>query len=486
MDNNNFQDSSSLSAVSKIVEREAAVAISLSSVSKSFKMYNSPAEKFKELVHPFKKQFHKEFKALKNISFVVNEGESLGLIGRNGAGKSTLLQIICRILEPTEGAVHVNGRISALLELGAGFNRQFTGRENIYMNGVVRGFTKEQIDERFQAIVDFADIGDFIDQPVKIYSSGMFVRLAFADAIHVDPDILIIDEALAVGDQLFQRKCYSRLERFMEDGKTLIFVSHNSLTVNQLCSRALLIDAGDLILDGPAKLVTAHYERLLFSNPLNTLKIRNEIIEMNKDPLLKGKLQPSVDYEEGSQVESKSIVDEKQGVKTSSEELRAEFISGFVPKSTIEYKNYDVEISDISISTPDGRVVNHLLINGKYIFSYKVKFNIDAEKVSFGMTFKTEKGLILSAGASYQMDKPVALVKEGEQFKVDWHFDCYLLPGNYFMDIGVSSLLNDNRTYLNRIVDAIVFKVLPMNSAGYYGHVTFNHYPVIQKIGESA
>lgn len=455
-------------------------AISVKNISKSFRMYNTPAEKFKELVHPFKKKYHREFRALKDISFSVQRGESIGLVGRNGAGKSTLLQVICGILQPSTGTILVDGTISALLELGAGFNKEFTGRDNIYINGSLRGFTKEQIDERFQRIIDFADIGDFIEQPVKTYSSGMFVRLAFANAIHIDPEILIVDEALAVGDQLFQRKCYSFLEKFREQGKTLIFVSHSTMNINQLCSRALLIDGGELILNGPAKLVTSQYERLLFSNPAHTRKIRDEIVELNAKPDLKQKFMKSM---------ASKRTDAKGGQKGGAEAVsvpeegpRAEFIPDFIPKSTIEYKSYDVEISDISISTPDGRKVNSLIINGEYMFSYSVRFNIESERVSFGMSLKTEKGLILGAGASYEIDRPVDIVRQGEEYKVKWKFTCYLLPGTYFMDIGVSAMLNNNRIYLNRIIDAAALKVQNINSQGYYGLVTFNHRPVIEKV----
>jgi lipopolysaccharide transport system ATP-binding protein len=455
-------------------------AISVKNLSKNFRMYNSPAEKFKEIIHPFKKKYHKEFRALKNIAFSVKRGESVGLVGRNGAGKSTLLQVICGIVPPTAGTINVNGEISALLELGAGFNKDFTGRDNIYINGSLRGFTKEQIDKRFQRIVDFADIGDFIEQPVKTYSSGMFVRLAFANAIHVDPDILIVDEALAVGDQLFQRKCYSFLEKFREQGKTLIFVSHSTLNINQLCNRALLIDGGEVLLDGTARLVTTQYERLLFSNPAFTQKIRNEIIQINASPEIKKKYQKDIDLsvavQDGGMLGGGST--ETEG----SEYVQADFIKGLVPESTIEYKSYDVEIIDIAISTLDGRKVNRLVMNEKYIFSYKVKFNMAAAKVSFGMSLKTDKGLILGAGASYEIDKPIELVRLGEEYEVKWKFTCFLLPGTYFMDIGVSSMLKNNRVYLNRIVDASVFKVQATNSRGYYGFVTFNHHPTIEKV----
>lgn len=476
------------------------IAISVQNISKSFRMYNTPAEKLKELVHPFKKKYHREFPALKDISFSVQRGESIGLVGRNGAGKSTLLQVICGILQPSTGTILVDGTISALLELGAGFNKAFTGRENIYISGSLRGFTKKEIDERFQRIVDFADIGDFIEQPVKTYSSGMFVRLAFANAIHIDPDILIVDEALAVGDQLFQRKCYSFLEKFREQGKTLIFVTHSIMTINQLCSRALLIDGGQLILDGPAKLVTTQYERLLFSNPAHTRKIRDEIVEMNRMPQMSKMSGPSIkpNYpvtQENKKEATQAIIkpgkptDTKGGRKVGAEVVsvpkegpRAEFIPDFTPKSTLEYKNYNVEISDIFISTPDGRKVNSLVINGDYMFSYLVRFNMKAERVSFGMSLKNEKGLILGAGASYEINKPIEIIRQGEEYRVRWKFSCYLLPGTYFMDIGVSAMLNNNRTYLNRIIDAAALKVQPINSHGYYGLVTFNQCPVIEKV----
>jgi lipopolysaccharide transport system ATP-binding protein len=308
----------------------------------------------------------------------------------------------------------------------------------------------------------------------------MFVRLAFANAIHVDPDILIVDEALAVGDQLFQRKCYSFLEKFREQGKTLIFVSHSTLNINQLCNRALLIDGGEVLLDGTARLVTTQYERLLFSNPAFTQKIRNEIIQINASPEIKKKYQKDIDLsvavQDGGMLGGGST--ETEG----SEYVQADFIKGLVPESTIEYKSYDVEIIDIAISTLDGRKVNRLVMNEKYIFSYKVKFNMAAAKVSFGMSLKTDKGLILGAGASYEIDKPIELVRLGEEYEVKWKFTCFLLPGTYFMDIGVSSMLKNNRVYLNRIVDASVFKVQATNSRGYYGFVTFNHHPTIEKV----
>ncbi len=217
------------------------------------------------------------------------------------------------------------------------------------------------------------------------------------------------------GTNSFQRKCYSFLEKFREQGKTLIFVSHSTMNINQLCSRALLVDGGQLILEGSAKLVTTQYERLLFSNPAHTRKIRDEIVELNAKPDLKQKFMQSM---ANKPTATKS--GQKEGAEVVSvpgEGPRAEFIPDFTPKSTIEYKSYDVEISDIFISTPDGRKVNSLVINAEYIFSYKVKFNMDAERVSFGMSLKTEKGLILGAGASYEIDKPVDIIRQSEEYE---------------------------------------------------------------------
>jgi lipopolysaccharide transport system ATP-binding protein len=223
-------------------------------------MYSSPAEKFKELIHPFKRKYHHEFSALKDISFDVKRGECIGIIGRNGSGKSTLLQIICGILQPTGGEIKVNGKISALLELGAGFNPSFTGRENIYINGSLAGFSSEEMDRRFHLIADFADIGKFIDQPVKTYSSGMYVRLAFACSVNVDPDILIVDEALSVGDIFFQQKCHARMEQLLTTGTTIILVSHDMRAIGKYSTKVLLLDKGNCLYWGqPTEAVLRYY-----------------------------------------------------------------------------------------------------------------------------------------------------------------------------------------------------------------------------------
>jgi ABC-type polysaccharide/polyol phosphate transport system ATPase subunit len=235
------------------------IVISIKNLTKTYKLYSNHADRVKETFNPFRKKYHHPFNALTNISFNVKRGEILGIIGRNGSGKSTLLQIICGILQPTSGSVEINGRISALLELGAGFNPEFTGRQNIYMNCAILGLTHEEIDARFDDIVEFADIGDFIGQPVKTYSSGMYVRLAFSIAVSVDPDVLIVDEALSVGDQGFQQKCVDRMMEFRKAGKTMVVCSHSMYLINELCAKIVWLCDGRARSYGKTSKVISEY-----------------------------------------------------------------------------------------------------------------------------------------------------------------------------------------------------------------------------------
>lgn len=240
-------------------------ALNLENVSKVYRLYNNPIDRLKE-TFSHKKKYYNEFYALKNISFTINKGETVGIIGRNGSGKSTLLKIITGVLSPSEGETSTQGSISALLELGAGFNSEYTGIENIYLNGRIMNIPKKQVDESLEEIIKFADIGEHINQPVKTYSSGMFVRLAFAVAISVDPEILIVDEALAVGDTRFQVKCMDKFMEFMEAGKTILFVSHDINSVKRFCKRTIWLNEGELIMDGETDEVTDNYNDFLASD----------------------------------------------------------------------------------------------------------------------------------------------------------------------------------------------------------------------------
>jgi len=233
--------------------------IEVNNLTKVYRLYNSPRDRLREIISLNGKKFHHEFYALNDVSLKVEKGETVGVIGQNGGGKSTLLKIICGVIRPTSGSVHINGRIAALLELGAGFHPEFTGRENVYMNGALIGFSREEMNQRFPAIESFAEIGEFIEQPVKTYSSGMFVRLAFAGAINVNPDILVVDEALAVGDTRFQLKCIEKMKEFKKSGKTIIFVTHDIYSVRNFCDRAIWLHQGMIKLTGDTISVTDAY-----------------------------------------------------------------------------------------------------------------------------------------------------------------------------------------------------------------------------------
>jgi ABC-type polysaccharide/polyol phosphate transport system ATPase subunit len=235
------------------------LAISADSLTKTFRIFGHPGDRIKQALTFGRMRFHREFTALREVSFDVKKGETVGIIGRNGSGKSTLLQLVCGILKPTSGKVEANGRISALLELGSGFNPEFTGRENVYFQGAVLGIQKAEMALRFDDIAAFADIGDFMDQPVRTYSSGMFVRLAFSVAIHVDPKILIVDEALAVGDSSFQSKCFQRIKAFQKNGGSILLVTHSLEQVGHFCDRVFLLDCGNLVADGSASETLTRY-----------------------------------------------------------------------------------------------------------------------------------------------------------------------------------------------------------------------------------
>lgn len=262
---------------------DTSIAVKVDNLSKIYKLYNTPMDRFKEALHPFKKRYHKDFYALNSLCFDIKRGETVGIIGKNGSGKSTLLKIITGVLTPTEGTVKVNGRVSALLELGAGFNPEYTGIENIYFQGNLMGFTREEMDSRIEGILNFADIGEFIHQPVKTYSSGMFARLAFAVAINVEPDILIVDEALSVGDFSFQYKCFMKFKEFQSKNKTVIFVTHSMQDVVRYCHRAIFIHQGNLIEDSyNVEDVVFNYETVIRNKDAKYFVADEELVEEHR------------------------------------------------------------------------------------------------------------------------------------------------------------------------------------------------------------
>ncbi|MCD1259534.1 ABC transporter ATP-binding protein [Paenibacillus athensensis] len=238
------------------------IAIRIENITKAYKLYDKPSDRLKE-VFSFGRKLHKEFRALEHVDFEVRKGETVGIIGKNGSGKSTLLKIIAGTLTPTSGTIQLEGKVSALLELGGGFNPEYSGLENVYLNGAIMGFTKSQMEERLPAIIEFADIGDFLYQPVKTYSSGMFVRLAFAVSINVDPDILIVDEALSVGDMKFQKKCLEKIDALKRSGKTILFCSHDMHAIGEFCNSVVWIQNGRIAESGEAKKVISSYVAMM-------------------------------------------------------------------------------------------------------------------------------------------------------------------------------------------------------------------------------
>jgi lipopolysaccharide transport system ATP-binding protein len=460
--------------------------ISVENLTKVYKLYNQHIDRLKEAIHPRKKKYHRRFFALENVSFQLGKGEIMGIIGKNGAGKSTLLKIITGVLSQTSGKVTVTGSISSMLELGTGFNPELTGMENIYLYNTIKGLSKEEIDGKVDDILAFADIGNFIHQPLKIYSSGMRARLGFATAIHVDPDILIVDEVLSVGDELFKRKCYIQIEKFMKAGKTILFVTHGTGTVLELCTRAILLDRGELILEGSPKLVTTHYQRLLFADSADFGKLREEIRQLNKDEKKKNQFTKDIKDKEAAEKEKdnrKETVEEITGWKKAASQQKEFYVEGFKPKSTIENRKYDVDILDIHIKTLAGERVNNLVMDREYIYTYTVRFHLDAQKISCAIAFRTPQGLTLShsGGVKTRLDN-IEKVKKGEEYLVQWRFKCTLLPRTYYVDVGVIGSIDGEDVYLNRISDANAFKVQKIPGLTYGNYVHLGQQVTVSKI----
>ncbi|HGZ70670.1 MAG TPA: ABC transporter ATP-binding protein [Nitratifractor sp.] len=373
-------------------------AVSVKNLSKIYNIYNEPSDRLKEVLNPFRKSYHSKFYAIDNLSLDIKRGETVGLIGKNGAGKSTLLKIITGVLTPTFGEVKVNGKIASLLELGAGFNPEMSGIENIYLNGTIMGYTKMQMDKRIDAIITFADIGNFIYQPVKMYSSGMFARLAFSVAINVDPDILIIDEALSVGDMAFQNKCFERMNDFIKSDKSILFVSHSLSAIRLLCDKVAWIESGKLIEYGDTKSVTRNYERATYSSS-NQCGIKREAKRV-------------------PQLESGLIKDRVKslGEKTSSEEC---YFSDIALRNSKEGHSNFTTFSDITLEM--------------LICSY-LPHETD---IGLGVAITRQDGLEVSRVNNIRDDKPITL-KPGYT-KVSLSFPkLSLLDGEYFLSFFLS------------------------------------------------
>lgn len=438
------------------------ISIKVENLSKCYHIYDQPRDRLKQFVLPHLQnmigarsgQYFREFWALKDVSFEVKKGETVGIVGRNGSGKSTLLQMICGTLNPTHGSIETKGRIAALLELGSGFNPEFTGRENVYMNASVLGLGKDEIDVRFDDIAAFADIGKFIEQPVKTYSSGMTVRLAFAVQAVIDPDIFVVDEALAVGDEKFQRKCFARLEDLKNRGSSILFVSHSATSIIEFCDRTLLLDKGVRLMYSAAPLAVRAYQKLIYAPAAEYERLVNAY---------------SAADQFGETIEADNDI---KSTLISSERPSDAFDSGLVPETTAIYPIQGAEITSIRILEAGDCVVN-LLQQGKiYQFEVAGKFLDNFTGVFWGIHIRTISGVVITGQRYPEEGKFIDGIRAGEAFKINFSFRMDLLPGVYFVGGGIWSAQEPNCAH--RILDAIMFRVMPSNNAMSFGYVNLS------------
>lgn len=422
--------------------------IQFQNVTKTYRLYPSHVDRVKEVFHPLRKVYHQHFDAINDVSFEIFKGETVGIVGRNGSGKSTLLQLACSILQQTAGSIHVHGRISALLELGTGFNPEFTGRENVYLNAAILGLKKEEIDNCFDDIAEFAQIGEFIDQPVKMYSSGMYVRLAFAVAINVNPDILIVDEALAVGDAVFQAKCFAKFREFQEKGVTIIFVTHAIDLVTQYCSRALLLDSGILKMSSSPKDVVDEYNRLLAGVP-------------------------SSDDQPFHSTEQESVIAQDDHIAKKWQDLFA------TNSQENRYGNGKATVIEGGIFSAKGDAVQTLVRGQSCEIRLRVVFNEAVENPVFAFTVKDIKGFNITGTNTRFKNIHTGTYGQGDIVEVIFTQTVPLNAGNYLISFGCAGFEESEYVVYDRRYDYMGFEVVSETpSVGYFdleSEVTINN-----------
>ncbi len=409
------------------------IAIKVDDVCKVYKLYNKPSERLLDALGLTKKDRFKDHRALDHVSFEVKQGETVGIIGTNGSGKSTILKIITGVLSPTSGDVEVNGRISALLELGAGFNMEYTGIENVYLNGMMMGFTKEEMDARLDDILKFADIGDFVNQPCKTYSSGMFVRLAFAVAINIDPEILIVDEALSVGDAFFQAKCYKKFDDFKAQGKTIIFVSHDISSVAKYCDRVILLNKGVKLHEGNPKETIDLYKKVLLNQDqkIESGKVLVEAAKENESTLWKSNYQLNPDVN--------------------------------------EYGTGEAEIIDFALIDEYGSYTNCIQKGTSFEIKSKVRFQTDIQDPIFTYTFKTVQGTAVTGTNTMYEKVGVGLAKAGETYVATFKQNMDMQGGEYLLSISCTGYVGGEFRAYHRLYDVVGVTVISdKNTVGFY------------------
>lgn len=404
-------------------------AIEAEKLSKVYRLYDRPRDRFLEAINPGKRR-SKDHYALTDVDLKIKKGETVGIIGTNGSGKSTILKIITGVLSPTSGNVTVNGRISALLELGAGFNMEYNGIENIYLNGTMMGFSRKEIDERLDSILQFADIGEYVYQPCKTYSSGMFVRLAFAVAINIDPEILIVDEALSVGDVFFQSKCYHKFEEFKEQGKTILFVSHDLSSIAKYCDRVILLNKGIKLDEGGPKEMIDAYKQVL----VGQYKVTDDS-EVSMDDLR----------------------------RMSSEAAEA------VNPDALEYGTGDAKIRDYYITDKNGTRTTAIIKGEEFTIHFSVDFTADIKAPIFAFTVKNIRGTEITGTNTMYEKAFLEPVKSGDTKTVTFRQRMDLQGGEYLLSFGVTGYEQDKFQVYHRLYDVLnVTVVSDKNTVGYY------------------
>ncbi len=419
-------------------------AIRISHLSKMYRLYDKPSDRLKEALGLSRGKRYRELYALQDVSFDVARGETVGIIGTNGSGKSTILKIITGVLTPTSGEVRADGRISALLELGAGFNMEYTGIENIYLNGTMMGFSEAEIDARMEEILSFADIGDFISQPVKTYSSGMFVRLAFAVAINIDPEILIVDEALSVGDVFFQAKCYHKFEEFRSQGKTILFVSHDLGSVSKYCDRVVLLNKGVKLAEGEPKAMVDLYKKLLVGLPAD----------------ISPKDLPGEDF----------AGDEAAGELVRRQE-EAGGLTGILPMNpdTIEYGEGQAHFQKITVYDDAGVVTGSIGKGSEFVIEARIVFDQDVEDPICAYTFKNLKGTEIT-GTNTMFEKcDIGPRKAGDAIRVRFRQRMELQGGEYLLSFGCTGYHQGEFRVFHRLYDLLNITVVSVkDTVGFY------------------
>ncbi|MEB0224705.1 ABC transporter ATP-binding protein [Pseudomonas sp. 10S4] len=425
------------------------IAIKLQDVSKCYHIYGKPRDRLAQMFAGQRKKYYQEFWALKNISFEIKKGETVGIVGRNGSGKSTLLQVICGTLSQSAGEVETKGRIGALLELGSGFNPEFTGHENVYMNAAILGLSRAEVDERYDDIVAFADIGEFIHQPTKTYSSGMIVRLAFAVQAMIDPDILIVDEALAVGDERFQRKCFARLDELKAKGTSILFVSHSGPQVVEFCDRAILMERGEHICTAAPMDVIRAYQKLIYA-PVDEQPRLIEEFRLLGDASAVAKTQEV-------SIEPVSIADEQY------------FDAGMVPDSTTVYPELGARIDSFEIFDKQGRRCNVLQAGGDYDIVMSGVLKESVSRAFIAVHIRSISGVVIT-GQRYPEEGRYVELESGEQsFRITFSFKMVMLPGVYFVGGGVWS--ESEPSCSHRILDALMFRLVSDQGVRSFGYM---------------